>query len=588
MSNLRRFTDNYHRQIFGLCVMILNEIGFRNLHGDILGGVTAAVIALPMALAFGVASGAGAEVGLYGAIMVGLFASLFGGSPTLISEPTGPMTVVFTAVIAKLIATNPENGLAMAFTVVVMAGMFQILFGVLRLGKYVTLMPYSVVSGFMSGIGIILIILQFGPMLGQATPAGGVLAVIEKVPELIAGSHMPEILLGLLTLSILFFMPSAMKRFVPPQLLALIVGTLLSIWLLNTDDIRRIGEIPSGLPEFQIPVFTTEQWQLMLLDAIVLGMLGSIDALLTSVIADSLTRQQHNSDKELIGQGIGNMASGLVGGLPGAGATMGTVINIQTGARTALSGIVRAAILIVIVMWASGITAFIPLAVLSGIALKVGVDIIDWNFIKRAHRLSLKGALISYGVILLTVFVDLIAAVGIGLFLANVMTITRLSKLQEDDVEVIGCNTQSNGSVTLTAYEKDLMETADGKVLLLSLKGTMIFGVSRAISRKNSTTQGCEALILDISKVTHLGVSSALVLEETIKDMIDAEKNVFVVCVEGQPIQRLRDMAVLETIPSKNIVHNRRKAMELAVYGKQSANDNDSTVVMDNKSMLTG
>jgi SulP family sulfate permease len=165
--------------------MILNEISFRNLHGDILGGVTAAVIALPMALAFGVASGAGAEVGLYGAIMVGLFAALFGGSPTLISEPTGPMTVVFTAVIAKLIASNPENGLAMAFTVVVMAGMFQILFGVMRLGKYVTLMPYSVISGFMSGIGIILVVLQFGPMLGQAAPAGGVIGVLENMPGLI-------------------------------------------------------------------------------------------------------------------------------------------------------------------------------------------------------------------------------------------------------------------------------------------------------------------------------------------------------------------------------------------------------------------
>ena len=225
-------------------------------------------------------------------------------------------------------------------------------------------------------------------------------------------------------------------------------------------------------------MFSAEQWQTMFVDAIVLGMLGCIDALLTSVIADSLTRQQHNSDKELIGQGIGNMMSGMFGGLPGAGATMGTVVSIQAGSKTALSGIVRAGILLVVVLWAAGLTAVIPLAVLSGIALKVGIDIIDWGFLKRAHRISGKGVLITYGVILLTVFVDLIVAVGLGLFLANIMTITRLSELQETDVEVI--NQADEAGDALSAYEKDLIDTAAGKVMLLLLQGSMIFGVSRA------------------------------------------------------------------------------------------------------------
>jgi len=277
-----------------------------------------------------------------------------------------------------------------------------------------------------------------------------------------------------------------------------------------------------------------------------------------------LTRKQHNSDKELIGQGIGNMMSGLFGGLPGAGATMGTVVNIQTGAQTALSGLVRVAILIIIVMWLSGLTAVIPLAVLAGIALKVGIDIIDWSFLKRAHRLSLKGALITYGVILLTVFVDLIAAVGIGLFIANIMTITRLSELQETDVEVI--NSLKKAGDSLTEYEKDLLETANGKIMILLLKGTMIFGVSRAISRKNSEIQGCNSLIIDISKVTHLGLSSALAIEASIKDMLHAGKNIFIVHAEGQPIERLHKMGILSAVPEKQIVGNRRKAMELAIY----------------------
>ena len=538
---------------------IFNEINLSNTRGDIFGGITAAVVALPMALAFGVASGAGAEAGLYGAILVGLFAALFGGSPTLISEPTGPMTVIFTAVIAKLIATDPVNGMAMAFTVVIMAGLFQILFGIMRLGKYITLMPYTVVSGFMSGIGIILILLQIGPLLGQPSPSGGVLAVVENIPALIAGIKFEETALAILTLAVLFLLPKNLRRFLPPQLLALVLCTVLSVLLLSSAEIRRIGEIPMGLPEFRIPIFSAEQWSIMLLDAIVLGMLGCIDALLTSVIADSITRKQHDSDKELIGQGIGNAMSGLFGGLPGAGATMGTVVSIQAGARTALSGLVRAGILLVVVLWAADLTAVIPLAVLAGIALKVGIDIIDWRFLKRAHLISGKGALITYGVILLTVSVDLIAAVGIGLFVANIMTITRLSDLQKDDVKVV--TDPDSSPLDLSEQEKQLLRLSAGKVLLLYLRGTMIFGTSRAISRTNSCIDGRDALIVDISDVKHLGVSAALSLEEAILDMTNTGRSVYIVADEGQPLRRLEDMGLLKHIRPENIVPERIQAL---------------------------
>jgi SulP family sulfate permease len=546
---------------------IFNEISLQNVRGDVFGGITAAVIALPMALAFGVASGAGAEAGLYGAILVGLFAALFGGSPTLISEPTGPMTVIFTAVIAKLIASDPVNGMAMAFTVVVLAGIFQIMFGVLRLGKYVTLMPYTVVSGFMSGIGIILIILQIGPFLGQPSPGGSVIDVLRAVPGLIEGIQIEETLLAIITIMILFLMPGRFKRYLPPQLLALIIGTLASVMFLDMDAIRRIGEIPTGLPEFRVPFFSIEQWQIILIDAIVLGLLGCIDALLTSVIADSFTRQQHNSDKELIGQGIGNVMSGLFGGLPGAGATMGTIVNIQAGARTALSGLVRVAILVVVILWAAGLTAMIPLAVLAGIALKVGIDIIDWDFMKRAHSISGKGAFITYGVIILTVFVDLITAVGIGLFVANVRTITKLSQLQEDDV--IAVTDPDETDLELTAYETDILHEANGKVLLLYLRGAMIFGASRAISRKNSEVEGCQTLIIDMTDVKHLGVSSAIAIEDAILDMLDAGRQVFIVGAREQSLKRLEKMGVIDKLPPESITERRLKALEMAIYGKE-------------------
>ncbi|MBE9065342.1 SulP family inorganic anion transporter, partial [Leptolyngbya cf. ectocarpi LEGE 11479] len=418
-------------------MQITNQIHFRNLRGDLFGGATAAVIALPMALAFGVASGAGPVAGLWGAVLVGFFAALFGGTPTLISEPTGPMTVVMTAVIANLTAADPDNGMAMAFTVVMMAGLFQIIFGTLRLGKYVTMMPYTVISGFMSGIGIILVILQLAPFLGQASPAGGVVGTLQSIPELLSNIQLPETILAAVTVAIIWFMPARFSKVVPPQLIALIAGTVLSLVVFSGVDIRRIGEIPMGLPSMQVPTFSPDQLQLMVVDAAVLGMLGCIDALLTSVVADSLTRTEHNSNKELIGQGIGNIVSGLFGGIAGAGATMGTVVNIQSGARTALSGLTRAGVLLVVILGAANLAAVIPLAVLAGIALKVGIDIIDWSFLKRAHQVSRKGALIMYLVIVLTVLVDLIVAVGVGVFIANILTIERMSQMQAKSVMTI-------------------------------------------------------------------------------------------------------------------------------------------------------
>lgn len=550
-------------------MQIFNIIHFQNLKGDLFGGVTAAIIALPMALAFGVASGAGAEAGLYGAILVGLFAALFGGTPTLISEPTGPMTVVFTAVIASLIAANPENGMAMAFTVVIMAGLFQILFGFLKLGKYVTLMPYTVVSGFMTGIGFILIILQMAPFLGHASPPGGVVGTLESVPDFISNIQTEEAILAALTLAILFFTPSRMKRYLPPQLVALVVGTVISLTIFGAIEIRRIGEIPTGLPDFQMPVFTAEQWQVMLLDAIVLGMLGCIDALLSAVISDSLTKHQHNSNKELIGQGLGNVASGLFGGLPGSGATMGTVVNIQTGARTALSGVTRALILLVVVVWAADLTASIPLAVLAGIAMKVGFDIIDWKFLKRAHRISPKAAIIMYGVIILTVFVDLITAVGIGLFIANIMTVRRLSDMQSNDIQTITCPKEA--APLFNQDEMALFEKAGGHITLFHLTGPMIFGSAKAISRKNIEIESGDAVILDLSNVPHLGVSSSLALEETIVDNMNANRRVYVVGAQAQPKKRLNALGALGLLPESHVVDNRITALRNALDEMQSA-----------------
>ncbi|NJO45879.1 MAG: SulP family inorganic anion transporter [Oscillatoriales cyanobacterium RM2_1_1] len=554
-------------------MQITNKIHFRNLQGDLFGGLTAAIVSLPLALAFGVASGAGPVAGLWGAVLVGFFAALFGGTPTLISEPTGPMTVVMTAVIASLTAANPENGLAMAFTVVMLAGLFQIVFGILKLGKYITTMPYTVISGFMSGIGIILIVLQIAPFLGQAAPKGGVLGTLRALPDLIANASIPEMILGFVTITILFFTPARLKKFVPPQLIALIIGTLISFLLFPTlfpgVDIRRIGEIPIGFPALQLPVFTPAQFNEILIDGVVLGLLGCIDSLLTAVIADSLTQTQHNSDKELIGQGIGNIASGLCGGLPGAGATMGTVVNIQTGATTAVSGLSRALILLTVVLGAAQLTEGIPMAVLAGIALKVGIDIIDWKFLKRAHKLSLKAAAIMYGVVFLTVFYDLIIAVGVGIFVANVLTINRLADIQADRVKAID-TPEDEGLIN--AEVKELMKAANGRILLLDLGGPMSFGAAKAITQRQSIISSYDALVIDLTHVPMLGVTATLALEKMVDEAYDKSLDVFIVGGKDKVKTRLQRFDIMDRIPEQHRVDTRVEGMRRALARIQGHN----------------
>ena len=541
---------------------ITNKIHFRNLRGDIFGGVTAAVIAIPLALTFGVASGAGPTAGLWSAILIGFFAALFGGTPTLISEPTGPMTVAMTAVIANLTATDPENGLAMAFTVVMLAGIFQIIFGFLKLGRYITLMPYTVISGFMSGIGIILMVLEIGPILGQATPEGGVMGTLQSLPTLLQNISPFETILAGITIGILFFYPSRLKKSLPPHLLALIVGTLIATFVFSTVPIRTIGAISVGLPNLQVPTFSETQLQTMLFDGLVLGILGSIDALLTSLVADTLTRTEHDSNKELIGQGIGNLVSGLFGGIPGAGETMGTVVNIQSGAKTAVSGLTRALVLLVVVLGLSPYLSVIPTAVLAGIAFKIGMDIVDWSFLKRVRQISPQASLIVYEVMALTVFIDLIVAVVMGVFVANIMTISFLSDKHQEKVKAV---TDDKEEIGLNQEEKHLLKQANGAVLLLYMSGAMIFGVAKAISRQHNLINNYRVLVLDLSEVSLLDVTSSLALENAITEAVEKEREVFLVGVNKQIEDLLEKLGVMAKIPEGNIIRDRTIALRKAV-----------------------
>ena len=543
---------------------IVNRLKFDNLKGDLFGGLTASIVALPLALAFGVASGAGAIAGLYGAIFTGFFAALFGGTPSQVTGPTGPMTVVMATVFTKLIAENPEQGMTMAFTAVMLSGLFQILFGILRLGQFITLMPYTVVSGFMSGIGVIIVTLQLAPLLGYPAQSS-VVAALQQLPEALANPEPIAAGLGVLTLAIVFGWSGKLAKIVPSPLLALVICTLISILMFPNSDIPRIGDIPQGFPQLQLPRLDFNQIRDIVSYALMLATLGAIDSLLTSLVADNITRTRHDSEQELIGQGIGNLVSGLFGGLPGAGATMRTVINVQAGGSSPLSGMFHALILLCIVLWAGETTAQIPHAVLAGILIQVGIKIIDWSFLWRICQVSMRATLVTYGVLLLTVFVDLVTAVVVGAFVANILTIHRLTSIQVDRVRAIS-SISDLPSAELTPSECQLLRQVQerGRVILVHMTGPMSYGAARTIAFHMG--QNFDVLILDLTNVPLVGVTAAMTIETEIKTARRQRRGeIFIVGANGQVKERLRRFRVQDTLPAKNFMPTCDSALRAAL-----------------------
>lgn len=531
----------------------------KTIRGDLFGGATAAIVALPLALAFGVSSGAGPIAGLYGAILVGFFASLFGGTPSQISGPTGPMTVVMAAIIMEYMGRDPETGLALAFTVVMLAGLFQMLFGFLRLGKYIIQVPYPVISGFMSGIGVIIIVLQLGPLLGHAG-SSGIIQSLAGLPAQFAHPVHAAAVVGLMTLGIMYVTPKRLNRYVPAPLLALFIGTLVSVLVFDGEGVPRIGEIPTGLPMPHWPVFQPELIKDMVGSALLLAGLGSIDSLLTSLVADNMTRHAHRSDRELVGQGVGNLVAGLFGAIPGAGATMRTVVNINTGGSTRFSGMLHAVILLAIVLGAGPLASSIPHAVLAGILVKVGVDIIDWGFIKRLHEVPLFSSALMLGVLGFTVFVDLITAVLLGAFVANMVTIERLTHLQLDKLRFINDGDDPN----LAPPDARILDSALGKLLLMTLEGPMSFGVARAMRQRLAENRDYQALVIDMTDTKLVGITTCIAIEEIVLQHRADGRAVYLACLSRKVRRSFAKLKILDLVPERNRFRSRTRALTAA------------------------
>ncbi|MFK8028378.1 MAG: SulP family inorganic anion transporter [Gammaproteobacteria bacterium] len=529
-----------------------------NIKGDIYGGITAAVVALPLALAFGVSSGAGPIAGLYGAICVGLFASLLGGTSAQISGPTGPMTVVMAAIFTQYTAADPQSGPIIAFTIVIMGGAIQILFGLLRIGRYIALVPIPVVSGFMSGIGVIIILLQLGPLLGHA-PSASPINALKSVTDIVTNPLMGPAILGLLGMVIVFFMPKNWNKIFPSPLVALIVGTLCYLIFLQDYDVPILGEIPSGLPSLQMPVIHWELFSSMLISAATLALLGSIDSLLTSLVADNITRTHHHSDKELIGQGVGNMVAGVLGGLPGAGATMRTVINVKAGGRTPLSGVVHAIILLAIVLGASGFAEKIPHAVLAAILIKVGFDIIDWDYFSQLMNAPKPGVMIMIIVLLITVFIDLIVAVGTGMIIASFVLMQRMAKLQ---MEAAQLSRSGDETKYFNSEEKQILDDAKGKIVVYQLSGALSFPAAKDMVKRISYVDHYDTLILDMTNVSHVDYTSSRAIKDIIENECEDHHEIFLSGASSLVLDTLRTQKALNNIPEHHIFNQRLDALK--------------------------
>ena len=589
---------------------------FSHFKFDLLGGITAGIVALPLALAFGEQSGLGAASGLYGAAFIAFFAAMFGGTETQISGPTAPMTALSMVIVAGIVQAcegDVARALPMILAVFILAGLIQILLGIIKIGTYIKYIPYPVVSGFMTGIGVIILITQIPPTLGyssgddaqlveQFMPHGeelildrilaeeaeeGILvlddfrvtveraSLITEDDKLVeaqilasnagkgvvgslkyldrAFSHISwtELILALITIFIIY----GFKRItaaIPSTLVALVVVT--SVAFFGGIDYRLIQEIPMGLPKFHLDVFTGIDFKILmpfLLSAFTLAMLGAIDSLLTSLVADNLTKTQHQPNKELIGQGIGNTIAAFFGGLPGAGATIRTVVNINAGGKTRVSGMIAGLFLFCILLVLGPIASMIPAAVLAGILITVGIGVMDYKGLKALPKMDSSEKIILLTVLLLTVFWQLVYAVGVGLVMAALVFLKRMSDVSSKRVEI---RSLANAKFDVWGDEVEISKEIRERVLFKHLNGPMFFGIVTEFRNLVAELHEIDYLIIRMDRVPFIDQSGVYALDEAIQDLQDRDVKVAITCPNTKVLNSLEGLKMVPKTISHDLI----------------------------------
>ena len=538
---------------------ITGSFSSKSIKGDFTGGLTAAIIALPMGLAFGLQSGLGPQAGLYTAIILALLASIVAGTKTLISDPTGPMTIVA----ATIIAEAGFNGVGKIPVVIILSfalgGIFQIMFGLIKVAQYVKYISYPVLSGFMGGIGIIIILTQWHTFLGGQRP-GGIIDIILDLHTPIIEYHWSSIILGSLTLVFIYFIPKISKK-IPAGLISLIIGTLVSFtfkkeWGWHWD-YSTIGEIPSDLPQIVLPFseflnISFSEFSIAVVSGLTLAGLGTIDTLLTSVVADNLTKTKHNGNRELIGQGIGNFVAALFGGLPGAGSTTGTVANINSNGKTNMIGIFKAIFLLIVLVGLGPLLKDVPKPVLSALLISVGIGIIDFKGMKKLFSLKNSDSLVLFLVVVLTVFVDLLVAVGIGMVLSSFFFMQRMGELVD----------QQSKSGDINEIEKKLKipESIKNRIMVYELDGPLFYGFSDQFKEQAEAIIGKDAVIINMSQVPYIDASGTYVLEEVIKNFKDKKVEVILVGVKDHIFKQFEEFKVIPNTLAEEKAYNSVRA----------------------------
>ncbi|MDG1652910.1 MAG: SulP family inorganic anion transporter [Flavobacteriaceae bacterium] len=588
---------------------------FTHIKGDVLGGLTAGIVALPLALAFGVSSGLGPSAGLYGAIFLSFFAALFGGTPTQISGPTAPMTAVSMVVIATILSVHNgsiEQALPYILGVFLLSGIFQIALGILGVGKYIKYIPYPVVSGFMTAIGVIILITQIIPVLGydvkndaeyieQFKPlaeeqilekilveeskegllvledfeetikragevnqasiyeeavnlaknnSSGVIGTIKALPRALSNINWIEMILALSTIVIIYGFKKITTA-IPSTLVALLIVSGIAIGF--GIDYTSIQQIPDGFPKIQWTLFSEFSFMQLfpyILTALTLSLLGAIDSLLTSVVADNLTKTRHLPNKELIGQGIGNSIVAIFGGIPGAGATIRTVVNIQSGGKTRISGMVASLVLLAILLVLSPVASQIPAAVLAGILVTVGIGVMDYKGLNTLSKIPKTEVTVMVVVLLLSVFWNLVYAVGIGLVLASLFFMKKMGDLAKDDARV---STISNEKAWKD--EKKLSDSFKENVFIKHLSGPLFFGfTSEFVNIATQIPKSASILIIRMNKVPYIDQSGLFALEDVLLDLNEKEIEILIVGIQSQPKYLMKTIGILgELIPEERI-----------------------------------
>lgn len=539
----------------------------KNLKGDIFGGITAGIVALPLALAFGIqafggvsspqAASIGALAGIVGATLLGFFASMLGGTHAQISGPTGPLTVITSSLLSGVWASTHGNLSAVIITMSLsglFCGLFQILFGVIKIGKYIRYIPYPVLSGFMSGIGVIIILQQIYPLIGLKSPVL-IVDMISEFPQHVSkGISTTALLLGIGTIAAIKFFPFVTKK-IPATLIALVLMTVVSLFT-NIGSELTIGDIPSGLP---MPFFTKTDmaglnWHALIMSAIIPGLtlagLGAIDTLMTSVVADNLTKTKHKSNRELIAQGIGNLMTGLFGGIAGSGATMRTVINVKSGGRTQLSGMIHAVLLLSILLGLGSLVKYVPLSVLAGILITIGLAIIDFKGFRDIRKIPKADAFVLLVVFTTTVLVDLLTAVAIGMVIACVLFMKRISDLSESRYVVIdGSSADSPWS-----EEETIPEDKKHDIYIQRFQSPIFFGsVTSFNTMISKVPSDAKVVVMSMKNVDFMDQSGVYAIETAIKELQERGILVLMAKISTQPLYLMQKMKIIpHLIPEEN------------------------------------